>query len=67
MSSTTTQTDLGDRIRAEFVMDNIDFIARWLLMYGKGVEIESPDSLRERVAELAEELYAHHNLSKVNS
>ncbi|MBX2900019.1 MAG: YafY family transcriptional regulator [Cyclobacteriaceae bacterium] len=67
LSSTTTQTDLGDRIRAEFVMDNIDFIARWLLMYGKGVEIESPDSLRERVAELAEELHGHYNLSRVNS
>lgn len=67
LSSTTTQTDLGDRIRAEFVMDNIDFIARWLLMYGRGVEIESPASLRERVTELAEELHGHYSLSKVNS
>ncbi len=67
LNSTTTQTDLGDRIRAEFVMDNIDFIARWLLMYGKGVQIESPDSLRQRVAELAEELHMHYNLSRVNS
>ncbi len=47
LSSTTTQVDLGDRIRAEFVMDHLDFIARWLLMYGKGVEIESPNRLRE--------------------
>jgi len=60
LSSTTTQVDLGDRIRAEFVMDHLDFIARWLLMYGKGVEIESPNRLRERVAELTEELYSHH-------
>ncbi|MCW5911838.1 MAG: YafY family transcriptional regulator [Cyclobacteriaceae bacterium] len=66
LSSTTTQTDLGDRIRAEFVMDSIDFIARWLLMYGKGVEIESPDRLRERVAELTEELHVHHVRNKVN-
>lgn len=60
LNSTTTQTDLGDRIRAEFLMDNLDFIARWLLMYGKGVEIEEPDQLRERVAELSEELFQHH-------
>ncbi|MCE7862508.1 MAG: YafY family transcriptional regulator [Bacteroidetes bacterium CHB5] len=60
LSSTTAQTDLGDRIRAEFVMDSIDFIARWLLMYGKGVEIESPPQLRNRVAELAAQLYHHH-------
>jgi predicted DNA-binding transcriptional regulator YafY len=66
LSSTTTQTDLGDRIRAEFVMDSIDFIARWLLMYGKGVEIESPDSLRERVAELAEELHSHYSSANVS-
>lgn len=66
LSSTTTQVDLGDRIRAEFVMDHLDFIARWLLMYGKGVEIESPDRLRERVAELTEELYDHY-VQKVNS
>jgi predicted DNA-binding transcriptional regulator YafY len=67
LSSTTTQIDLGDRIRAEFVMDNIDFIARWLLMYGKGVQIESPDSLRERVVELAEELYGHYVKRKVST
>ncbi len=60
LNSTTTQTDLGDRIRAEFLMDNLDFIARWILMYGKGVEIEEPDQLRERVAELSEELFQHH-------
>jgi predicted DNA-binding transcriptional regulator YafY len=67
LSSTTQQTDLGDRIRAEFMMDSIEFIARWLLMYGKGVEIESPHRLRERVAELAEELHGHYASTKVNS
>lgn len=66
LSSTTTQVDLGNRIRAEFVMDHLDFIARWLLMYGNGVEIESPERLRERVGELTEELYSHH-VQKVNS
>lgn len=61
LSSTTTQTDLGDYIRAEFMMDSVDFIARWLLMYGSGVEVESPDILRERVAQLSEELFLHHS------
>jgi len=61
LSSTTTQTDLGDRIRAEFMMDSVDFIARWLLMYGSGVEVESPDILRERVSQLSEELFLHHS------
>lgn len=62
LNSATHQTDLGDRIRAEFIMDNLDFIARWLLMYGNSVEVESPDALRTRVAELAQEVYHHHHL-----
>jgi len=61
LNSATTQTDLGDRIRAEFMMDSVDFIARWLLMFGSGVDVESPDILRERVAELSKELYTHHS------
>ncbi|MBL7875895.1 MAG: YafY family transcriptional regulator [Cyclobacteriaceae bacterium] len=67
LSSTTTQTDLGDRVRAEFMMDSVDFIARWLLMFGKGAEIVSPDRLRERVAALSEELYHHHSVSEIQS
>lgn len=66
LGSTTAQTDLGDRIRAEFMMDSVDFIARWLLMYGKGVEIESPDYLRDRVTELATELHSHYVDGKVS-
>jgi predicted DNA-binding transcriptional regulator YafY len=61
LNSATTQTDLGDRIRAEFMMDSIDFIARWLLMFGSGVEVESPEVLRDRVAILSKELYTHHS------
>lgn len=67
LSSATIQTDLGDRVRAEFMMDSIDFIARWLLMFGKGAEIVSPDRLRERVAALSEELYHHHSVSEIQS
>lgn len=59
------QTDLGDRVRAEFMMDSIDYIARWLLMFGNHVDVEEPEELRTRVAQLAEELYQHHALVKV--
>ncbi len=68
LNSATTQTDLGDRIRAEFMMDSVDFIARWLLMFGSGVEVERPDILRERVTQLSEELFLHHSqITKVVS
>ncbi len=56
----TKQTDLGDSIRAEFMMDNIDFMARWMLMFGSHVEIESPEELKRAIAGIIEELREHH-------
>lgn len=54
------QTDLGDRIRAEFLLDDTGWMARWLLMFGNQVEIESPEELKQQVAGLVEELREHH-------
>lgn len=59
-----SQTDLGDKIRAEFMMDSQSHMARWLMMYGTNVEVEEPDSLKATIAEFAEELLAHYG--KVN-
>ena len=55
-----SQTDLGNKIRAEFMMDSPGHMARWLMMYGSMVEIEEPESLKTTIAELAEELLAHY-------
>lgn len=54
------ETDLGDSIRAEFLLDNLDWMARWLLMFGTQVEIETPDELKQHVAMLIDELREHH-------
>jgi predicted DNA-binding transcriptional regulator YafY len=56
-----SQTDLGDRLRVEFMMDNLRHLAHWLLMYGSAVEIESPDELKTIMAELVEELAGHYS------
>src|SRR5690242_3656298 len=61
------QTDLGEKIRAEFMIDSMNYIARWLLMYGTAVEVEEPESLRVAVAELVEELHEHYAAIKYNS
>jgi predicted DNA-binding transcriptional regulator YafY len=58
-------TDLGDRVRAEFLMDSLNYMARWLLMYGTNAEVEEPEELRTTMAELAEELFAHYSKSAV--
>lgn len=55
-----SQTDLGDTIRAEFMMDDPNHMARWLLMFGSSAEIEEPESLKTRMAELIDELQAHY-------
>lgn len=55
-----SQTDLGDRLRVEFMMDSLTYMARWLLMFGTSVEIEEPEELRLSVAELVDELQEHY-------
>lgn len=58
-------TDLGDRVRAEFLMDSLNYMARWLLMYGTNAEVEEPEELRTMMADLAEELFAHYSKSPI--
>jgi len=55
-----SQVDIGDRIRAEFLLDNFNYMAKWLLMFGTSIEVEEPEELKSRLADLAEELYEHY-------
>lgn len=55
-----SQVDLGDRIRAEFMMDNLESMARWLLMFGTAVEVESPAELNDAIAAVVDELREHY-------
>jgi len=51
-----SQADLGDKVRAEFMMDSLINIGRWLLMYGGHAEIEEPEELKTVMADLIDEL-----------
>lgn len=55
-----SQTDLGDSIRAEFMVDNLDWMSRWMLMFGSAVEVESPPEMKQKIASLLEELTEHY-------
>ena len=55
-----SEEDHGDRCRMTFLVANLRSFCRWLMMYGKGVEIESPAALKETMEELIEELTSHH-------
>ena len=55
-----SEEDLGDKVRLTFLADNLDWLARWLLAYGPGVEIEQPEELKTTVVNLVEELQSHY-------
>lgn len=55
-----SEEDLGDRVRMTFLVDNFNWLARWLLSFGSAVEVEQPDALRDTIAELVEELHEHY-------
>jgi len=56
-----SQEDLGDHIRSEFLMDSLDYMARWLLTFGTSVTVEKPEELKIMMSELTKELYQHHH------
>jgi predicted DNA-binding transcriptional regulator YafY len=55
-----SQKDLGDKLRAEFMIENLDHMVHWLVMFGTGVTVEEPEELRTRMADFGETLVAHH-------
>ena len=54
------EEDLGDKVRLTFLMDNFNWLARWLLFFGDAIEIEQPEDLKASVIELVEELHGHY-------
>jgi predicted DNA-binding transcriptional regulator YafY len=62
-----SQTDLGDKVQAEFMSDNLNQMARWLLMFGTMVSIQEPEELKIRMAEMSEELHVHYNSVNLQS
>ncbi|MCI0750991.1 MAG: YafY family transcriptional regulator [Flammeovirgaceae bacterium] len=55
-----SQTDLGDKIRVEYMMDNLEYMAQWLVAFGSKVKVEEPPQLKVILRELAEELFLHY-------
>ena len=54
------EEDLGDSVRLTFLVSNFDWLSHWLLSFGSGVTIESPDELRQIMNSLVEELQEHY-------
>lgn len=43
-----------------FLCSSLEYFARWLLIWGSGVEIKKPEQLKTRMRELSEELSQHY-------
>lgn len=51
---------VDDGMRMHFLTTDLPMMARWLLSYGSGVEVEEPVELRDLLRSLVEELQAHY-------
>lgn len=62
-----SQKDLGDKIQVDFLVDNLAYIGRMLLMYGSAATIEGPEELKALMAELTEELFSHYAKAEMSN
>ena len=58
-----SEEETGDKCRMTFLVGNLRSFCRWLMMFGKSVEIESTPALKEIMDELIEELSVHYSTS----
>ncbi|CAA6829631.1 MAG: Unknown protein [uncultured Aureispira sp.] len=54
------QVEAGDLVRMKFLNSSMEFIARWLLQFGNRATVLEPLELKDRIKELATELYEHY-------
>lgn len=55
-----SQEDVTEGKELTFLTYSIEYIARWLISWGKNIQIIEPDILIKRAQELSEELYQHY-------
>ncbi len=49
-----------DHVDMKFITPHYAFLAKWLLMYGDGVEVLAPNELQGLIATYSKELFDHH-------
>jgi len=55
------QSPNGDNVHMKFLTPSLEIIARWLLQFGNQATVIEPLALRERIRDLAGQLYRHYH------
>jgi predicted DNA-binding transcriptional regulator YafY len=55
-----SEEDADGQVRMNFLTADLNLMGRWLLSYGRGVEIESPEELKRTIQRFVEELQEHY-------
>ncbi|CAN5346667.1 hypothetical protein BH09BAC3_BH09BAC3_08280 [soil metagenome] len=55
-----SEEDTGSHIRSTFLIDNPNMVARWVISFGTSAQVEQPQSLKDMIEELVEELHEHY-------
>lgn len=55
-----SEEESDGQVRMKFMTADLKMMARWLLSYGRGIEIESPDELKDIMRGIVEELHEHY-------
>ncbi|MEX2346659.1 MAG: YafY family protein [Balneolaceae bacterium] len=55
------EKDVEDGVEMTFLTSYAEYFSRWLLIWGKSVRVVKSDIIKERVKELAEELYRYYS------
>ena len=55
-----SEEETDEQIRMKFMTADLKMMARWLLSYGRGIEIEGPDELKDIMRGIVEELQEHY-------
>ncbi len=55
-----SEEEVGAKVKMTFLTCHIKSLCRWLLMFGNGVTIESPEKIKDIILELLEELNYHY-------
>ncbi len=58
-----SEKKIGDSVEMTFLTASLEGFARWYMMFGEQAEIISPDSLKERVREIADKLMQRNFIS----